>query len=97
MYYDGANLNAVMGRTSPGAMDFDTSALQPSQDVATPHGGGGPGAGPSSEKGSGTVPSGARIVREEDRTSWTGPPAVHRQSEVVLRQLLRSMRAYAKS
>ncbi|MCU0861083.1 MAG: aminomethyl-transferring glycine dehydrogenase subunit GcvPB [Methanomassiliicoccales archaeon] len=46
LYYDGANLNAVMGRTSPGAMDFDIVHFNLHKTFATPHGGGGPGAGP---------------------------------------------------
>ncbi|HTY47185.1 MAG TPA: aminomethyl-transferring glycine dehydrogenase subunit GcvPB [Methanomassiliicoccales archaeon] len=46
LYYDGANLNAVMGWTSPGAMDFDIVHFNLHKTFATPHGGGGPGAGP---------------------------------------------------
>lgn len=46
LYYDGANLNAIMGMTSPGAMDFDIVHFNLHKTFATPHGGGGPGAGP---------------------------------------------------
>lgn len=46
LYYDGANLNAIMGRTSPGLMDFDIVHFNLHKTFATPHGGGGPGAGP---------------------------------------------------
>jgi glycine dehydrogenase subunit 2 len=46
LYYDGANLNAVMGRTNPGVMDFDIMHFNLHKTFATPHGGGGPGAGP---------------------------------------------------
>ncbi len=46
MYYDGANLNAVMGLTRPGDMGFDLIHLNLHKTFATPHGGGGPGAGP---------------------------------------------------
>ena len=46
LYYDGANLNAVMGRTTPGIMDFDIVHFNLHKTFATPHGGGGPGAGP---------------------------------------------------
>lgn len=46
LYYDGANLNAVMGRTNPGVMDFDLMHFNLHKTFATPHGGGGPGAGP---------------------------------------------------
>lgn len=46
LYYDGANLNAIMGRTRPGDMGFDVIHLNLHKTFATPHGGGGPGAGP---------------------------------------------------
>ncbi len=46
LYYDGANLNAIMGHTSPGKMDFDIVHFNLHKTFATPHGGGGPGAGP---------------------------------------------------
>ena len=46
LYYDGANFNAIMGRTSPGAMSFDIVHFNLHKTFATPHGGGGPGAGP---------------------------------------------------
>ncbi len=45
-YYDGANLNAIMGRTRPGDMGFDIVHINTHKTFATPHGGGGPGAGP---------------------------------------------------
>ncbi|MDD1772292.1 MAG: aminomethyl-transferring glycine dehydrogenase subunit GcvPB [Methanomassiliicoccales archaeon] len=46
LYYDGANLNAIMGITTPGAMHFDIVHFNLHKTFATPHGGGGPGAGP---------------------------------------------------
>ncbi|MCX6651281.1 MAG: aminomethyl-transferring glycine dehydrogenase subunit GcvPB [Methanomassiliicoccales archaeon] len=46
LYYDGANLNAIMGMTSPGIMNFDIVHFNLHKTFATPHGGGGPGAGP---------------------------------------------------
>jgi len=46
LYYDGANLNAIMGKTSPGKMGFDIVHFNLHKTFATPHGGGGPGAGP---------------------------------------------------
>ncbi|MHB1440368.1 MAG: aminomethyl-transferring glycine dehydrogenase subunit GcvPB [Cuniculiplasma sp.] len=46
LYYDGANLNAILGITSPGAMGFDMVHFNLHKTFATPHGGGGPGAGP---------------------------------------------------
>jgi glycine dehydrogenase subunit 2 len=50
LYYDGANLNAIMGKTSPGRMGFDIAHLNPHKTFGTPHGGGGPGAGPITVK-----------------------------------------------
>jgi len=46
LYYDGANLNAIMGVVRPGDMGFDIVHLNLHKTFATPHGGGGPGAGP---------------------------------------------------
>ena len=46
MYYDGANLNALLGRCRPGEIGFDIVHLNLHKTFATPHGGGGPGAGP---------------------------------------------------
>jgi glycine dehydrogenase subunit 2 len=46
LYYDGANLNALVGRYRPGDMGFDIVQLNLHKTFATPHGGGGPGAGP---------------------------------------------------
>ncbi|HXW67430.1 MAG TPA: aminomethyl-transferring glycine dehydrogenase subunit GcvPB [Thermoplasmata archaeon] len=45
LYYDGANLNAILGITHPGRMGFDVAHLNLHKTFATPHGGGGPGAG----------------------------------------------------
>ncbi len=46
LYYDGANLNAILGHFRPGDMGFDVMHLNLHKTFATPHGGGGPGAGP---------------------------------------------------
>ena len=46
LYYDGANLNAVMGIVRPGDMGFDVVHLNLHKTFSTPHGGGGPGSGP---------------------------------------------------
>ncbi len=79
MYYDGANLNAVMGRTSPGAMDFDIVHFNLHKTFATPHGGGGPGAGPVGVRRRLEpflpVP---RVVREEERyyLDWDRPQSI---------------------
>jgi glycine dehydrogenase subunit 2 len=46
LYMDGANMNAIMGQTRPGDMGFDVVHLNLHKTFSTPHGGGGPGAGP---------------------------------------------------
>jgi glycine dehydrogenase subunit 2 len=46
LYYDGANLNAILGKAKPGDMGFDIVHINLHKTFATPHGGGGPGAGP---------------------------------------------------
>ena len=46
LYYDGANLNAIMGLSRPGDMGFDVVHLNLHKTFSTPHGGGGPGSGP---------------------------------------------------
>ncbi len=51
MYYDGANLNGIMGIVRPGDMGFDIIHLNLHKTFASPHGGGGPGSGPVCAKG----------------------------------------------
>jgi glycine dehydrogenase subunit 2 len=46
LYYDGANLNAILGKVKPGRMGFDVIHINLHKTFSTPHGGGGPGAGP---------------------------------------------------
>ena len=46
LYYDGANLNAILGKTRPGDMGFDIVHFNLHKTFSTPHGGGGPGSGP---------------------------------------------------
>jgi glycine dehydrogenase subunit 2 len=46
LYYDGANLNAVLGKAKPGDMGFDITHINLHKSFSTPHGGGGPGSGP---------------------------------------------------
>ncbi|MDV6345147.1 aminomethyl-transferring glycine dehydrogenase subunit GcvPB [Nitrosomonas sp. Is37] len=46
LYYDGANLNAVLGKVKPGDMGFDVIHINLHKTFSTPHGGGGPGAAP---------------------------------------------------
>ena len=74
LYYDGANLNAILGRVKPGDMGFDVLHVNLHKTFATPHGGGGPGSGP--------VGAGARlaphlpgpvVTRGDDGYRWTEP------------------------
>ena len=69
MYYDGANLNAIMGKARPGDLGFDAIHLNLHKTFATPHGGGGPGAGPVGVKKDLTpfLPI-SRVVKKEDGT-----------------------------
>jgi glycine dehydrogenase subunit 2 len=46
LYYDGANFNAILGKTNPGVMGFDILHFNLHKTFTTPHGGGGPGVGP---------------------------------------------------
>ncbi len=75
LYYDGANLNAILGVVRPGDMGFDIVHLNLHKTFATPHGGGGPGAGPVavSERLADFLP-GPRPVRvpEDDGTTRYG-------------------------
>jgi glycine dehydrogenase subunit 2 len=66
-YMDGANLNAIMGRFRPGAAGFDVMHFNVHKTFSTPHGGGGPGAGPVGV-GDKLVPflPAPRVIREAD-------------------------------
>ncbi len=67
MYYDGANMNAIMGKVRPGDLGFDIVHLNLHKTFATPHGGGGPGAGPVgvTKELSEYLPY-PRVVKDED-------------------------------
>ena len=71
LYYDGANLNAILGITSPGRMGFDVAHLNLHKTFATPHGGGGPGAGvlAASERLAPYLPI-PRVVRRGRKYRW---------------------------
>ena len=73
-YYDGANLNAVMGQARPGDMGFDCVHLNLHKTFSTPHGGGGPGSGPAGCKAflEPFLPS-PRVRRENGRYSFYSP------------------------
>jgi glycine dehydrogenase subunit 2 len=51
MYYDGANFNAILGKTNPGLMGFDAVHYNLHKTFSQPHGGGGPGSGPIGVRG----------------------------------------------
>ncbi len=75
LYYDGVNLNAILGVVRPGDMGFDIVHLNLHKTFATPHGGGGPGAGPVAvdERLAAFLP-GPRPVRNADGTfGWATP------------------------
>jgi glycine dehydrogenase subunit 2 len=67
LYYDGANINAIMGKARPGDMGFDIVHLNLHKTFSTPHGGGGPGGGPIGvkKKLERFLPN-PRVVVEED-------------------------------
>jgi glycine dehydrogenase subunit 2 len=69
VYYDGANLNAMLGKARPGDLGFDVVHLNLHKTFGTPHGGGGPGAGPVgvSSKLTEYLPI-SRVVRRSDGT-----------------------------
>ncbi len=70
LYYDGANLNALMGICRPGDMGFDAVHLNLHKTFTTPHGGGGPGAGPVGVKAE-LVPFLPRpTVERDDERYW---------------------------
>lgn len=69
MYYDGANLNPMLGIARPGDMGFDVMHINLHKTFSTPHGGGGPGAGPVGvRKGLEAFLPNPRIVENEDDT-----------------------------
>ena len=68
-YMDGANLNAILGRFKPGEAGFDVMHFNVHKTFSTPHGGGGPGAGPVGV-GEALLPflPSPRVLREDDGT-----------------------------
>jgi glycine dehydrogenase subunit 2 len=76
LYYDGANLNAVMGLSRPGDMGFDIVHFNLHKSFTQPHGGGGPGSGPIavSDRIAPFLPR-PLVVRREDGASDAGGPA----------------------
>lgn len=97
LYYDGANMNALMGRARPGDLGFDVVHLNVHKTLSTPHGGGGPGAGPVGVKAElmpfmplpRVVQEDEKFVLKRDLTASIGPIAPFYGSFAVL------ARAYA--
>jgi glycine dehydrogenase subunit 2 len=75
LYYDGANLNAILGVTRPGDMGFDIVHLNLHKTFAVPHGGGGPGAGPVavSERLAPYLPGPKPSLAEDGTFGWAVP------------------------
>ncbi|MCP4996185.1 MAG: glycine dehydrogenase subunit 2 [Gammaproteobacteria bacterium] len=71
LYYDGANLNAILGKVRPGDMGFDVIHMNLHKTFSTPHGGGGPGAGPVgvSERLVPYLPV-PMVAKEDDSYHW---------------------------
>lgn len=97
LYYDGANLNALMGIARPGDMGFDVIHVNTHKTFSTPHGGGGPGAGPVAVNrllepylpGPVIVRSGNTFMPDRDRPLSIGRIKSHHGHVAVL------VRAYA--
>jgi glycine dehydrogenase subunit 2 len=72
LYYDGANFNAILGRVRPGDMGFDVVHLNVHKTFATPHGGGGPGAGPVvvSERLAPYLPAPVLVRNDDGGFAW---------------------------
>ena len=69
LYYDGANLNPMLGRCRPGDMGFDNMHINLHKTFSTPHGGGGPGAGPVGvREGLNAYLPGPHVHRNDDGT-----------------------------
>ncbi|HEV2427890.1 MAG TPA: aminomethyl-transferring glycine dehydrogenase subunit GcvPB [Acidimicrobiales bacterium] len=74
LYYDGANLNAILGVVRPGDMGFDIVHMNLHKTFATPHGGGGPGAGPVAVSAAlADFLPGPRAQRVGDHYEWVAP------------------------
>jgi glycine dehydrogenase subunit 2 len=96
VYYDGANLNAILGVARPGDMGFDIVHANLHKTFATPHGGGGPGAGPIAVVGrlARYLPGPLAGIASDGALTWEYPQAsigrvhgAHGNFLVVLRAL----------
>jgi glycine dehydrogenase subunit 2 len=96
MYYDGANLNAIIGRCRPGDLGFDVMHFNLHKTFATPHGMGGPGCGPVgvSERLLPFLP-GPRVVKNGDAYSLETPPKSIGRMAAFFGNFMIALRAYA--
>ncbi len=96
LYYDGANLNAIVGQCRPGDLGFDVMHFNLHKTFATPHGMGGPGSGPVGV-GERLVPflPGPRVVRNGDRYDLATPPQSIGKMSAFFGNFLIALRAYA--
>jgi glycine dehydrogenase subunit 2 len=81
LYYDGANLNALVGIARPGDMGFDVVHLNLHKTFSTPHGGGGPGAGPCGVQQRLTAYLPVPVVAQRDGAfvlDWERPQSIGR-------------------
>ena len=76
LYYDGANLNPLLGMARPGDMGFDVMHINLHKTFSTPHGGGGPGAGPVGvcDALKDYLPS-PRVIKKEGTFEWLNHPS----------------------
>ena len=94
VYYDGANLNAIVGVCRPGDMGFDIVHSNLHKTFATPHGGGGPGSGPVAVKGflKEYLP-GPIVIKEENGLNWYTPTSSIGRMHVYHGNFLVALRA----
>ena len=96
MYYDGANLNAIVGRCRPGDLGFDVMHFNLHKTFATPHGMGGPGCGPVgvSDKLVPFLP-GPRVVKNGDTYTLDTPSTSIGRMAAFFGNFMIALRAYA--
>jgi glycine dehydrogenase subunit 2 len=96
LYYDGANLNAIMGKARPGDLGFDVMHYNLHKTFATPHGMGGPGSGPVgvSERLEPYLP-GPRVEREGERYVLQMPEKSIGRMAAFFGNFMMALRAYS--
>lgn len=78
MYYDGANLNPMLGMARPGDMGFDVMHINLHKTFSTPHGGGGPGSGPVGvRKGLEEFLPSPHVVKKDDKFALDNSHFIH--------------------